>query len=92
MGSGTPGGTGSETVECIACHYIGYVTLAALQRTPFVITVASGDDIGGECVTSSLTAHIWKIGCAVGDIIKSAEHVLVVLEAMKTEVSIEAGE
>ena len=47
---------------------------------------------GGSCVTSSLTAHIWKIKCAVGDTGKSAEDVLVVLEAMKTEVNVEAEE
>ena len=63
-----------------------------LYSVLFIIALDSGDDAGGERVTSSLTAHIWKIKCAVGDIIQSAEDVLVVLEAMKTEVSIEAGE
>ncbi len=30
--------------------------------------------------------------CAVGDVIKSNEDVLIILEAMKTEVSVTAGE
>ena len=46
----------------------------------------------GEFVASSLTAHVWKIKCAVGDVIKTAEDVLIILEAMKTEVNVEAGE
>ncbi|KAI0631868.1 urea carboxylase [Trametes polyzona] len=52
---------------------------------------ADGEE-GGECVTSSLTAHVWKIKCAIGDVIQSAEDVLIILEAMKTEVNVEAGE
>ncbi|OJT05231.1 hypothetical protein TRAPUB_3969 [Trametes pubescens] len=55
------------------------------------LTDTTGDE-SGEHVASSLSAHVWKIKCAVGDVIQSAEHVLVVLEAMKTEVNIEAGE
>lgn len=54
-------------------------------------STASGDE-SGDHVASSLSAHVWKIKCAVGDVIQSAEHVLVILEAMKTEVNIEAGE
>ncbi|KAL1938008.1 hypothetical protein VTO73DRAFT_12019 [Trametes versicolor] len=55
------------------------------------LTDTSGDE-NGDHVASSLSAHVWKIKCAVGDVIQSAEHVLVILEAMKTEVNIEAGE
>ncbi len=51
-----------------------------------------GADEGGDCLTSSLSAHVWKIKCAVGDRVTSAEQVLFILEAMKTEVDIEAGE
>ncbi|TFK80957.1 urea carboxylase [Polyporus arcularius HHB13444] len=53
--------------------------------------VAAADE-GGDCLTSSLTAHVWKIKCSVGDRVTSAEQVLFILEAMKTEVNIEAGE
>ncbi|KAI0925356.1 hypothetical protein AcV7_005625 [Taiwanofungus camphoratus] len=43
-------------------------------------------------IVSSLSSSVWKIKCKPGDLIKSAEHVLVVLEAMKTEINVEAGE
>ncbi|KDQ58291.1 hypothetical protein JAAARDRAFT_193705 [Jaapia argillacea MUCL 33604] len=49
-------------------------------------------DGSGEAITSSLTASIWKIKCKLGDVIESGEHVVVILEAMKTEINIEAGE
>ncbi|OBZ73034.1 putative urea carboxylase [Grifola frondosa] len=51
----------------------------------------NGSDTG-DAVVSSLSAHIWKIKCSPGDIIRSGEDALVILEAMKTEVKIEAGE
>ncbi|KAJ3001785.1 hypothetical protein NUW54_g6213 [Trametes sanguinea] len=47
---------------------------------------------GGEFLASSLTAHVWKIKCAIGDVIKTPEDVLMILEAMKTEVNVEAGD
>lgn len=47
---------------------------------------------GAETVVSSLTASVWKIKCKPGDVIKSGEDVLIILEAMKTEVNVEAGE
>lgn len=43
-------------------------------------------------VRSSMTAHVWKVTCNPGVIIRSGEEVLVVLEAMKTEVNVEAGD
>ncbi|EPQ53370.1 hypothetical protein GLOTRDRAFT_117321 [Gloeophyllum trabeum ATCC 11539] len=46
----------------------------------------------GETVTASLAATVWKIHCTPGDTIKAAEDVLLVLEAMKTEINVEAGE
>ncbi|KAI0759541.1 urea carboxylase [Trametes elegans] len=46
----------------------------------------------GEALASSLSAHVWKIKCAVGDVVKTAEDILIILEAMKTEVNVEAGE
>ncbi|EJF56376.1 urea carboxylase [Dichomitus squalens LYAD-421 SS1] len=47
---------------------------------------------GGPCVTSSLTAQVWKIKCSIGDVVKSAGDVLIILEAMKTEVNVQAEE
>jgi len=43
-------------------------------------------------VSSTLAAAVWKLTQGPGYVIKSAEDVLVVLEAMKTEINIEAGE
>lgn len=43
-------------------------------------------------VISSLSATIWKIKCSPGTIIQSGEDVVMVLEAMKTEINVEAGE
>ncbi|KAH9850513.1 urea carboxylase [Lenzites betulinus] len=65
--------------------------LDARQAQASVADGPTGDE-SGACVASSLTAHIWKIKCAPGDVVNSAEQVLVILEAMKTEVNIEAGE
>ncbi|TFY78522.1 hypothetical protein EWM64_g5490 [Hericium alpestre] len=50
------------------------------------------DDIspGGQTITSSLTAIVFKINVKAGDVIRSAEDVVVVLEAMKTEIPVEA--
>ncbi|KAI0808367.1 urea carboxylase [Fomes fomentarius] len=45
-----------------------------------------------SCITSSLTGNVWKIRCTVGQRIDSAEDILVVLEAAKTEVNVNAGE
>ncbi|KAI0645122.1 hypothetical protein C8Q79DRAFT_753143 [Trametes meyenii] len=53
------------------------------------------NDASGEFVASSLTANIWKIKCATGDVVKTADSgdVLVILEAhMKTEVNVGAGD
>lgn len=57
----------------------------------------TGDDTAGvdgaaATVVSSLTASVWKIKCKPGDLVKSGEDVLIILEAMKTEVNVEAGE
>lgn len=43
-------------------------------------------------IESSLFASVWKINCSPGDLIQSAEEVVVILEAMKTEINIKAGE
>lgn len=50
------------------------------------------DTAGSASIRSSLSASVWKVNCSPGYIIQSAEDVLLVLEAMKTEVNIEAGE
>ncbi|KZT20522.1 urea carboxylase [Neolentinus lepideus HHB14362 ss-1] len=54
------------------------------------VTEASDDT--GEVITSSLSATIWKIHCKPGDVVESPEQVMMILEAMKTEINIEAGE
>ena len=46
----------------------------------------------GFRVTSSLYASVWKITCDPGDIISSASDVVLILEAMKTEIPVTAGE
>ncbi|KAI0765576.1 carbamoyl-phosphate synthase L chain, ATP binding domain-containing protein [Irpex lacteus] len=43
-------------------------------------------------ITSSINASVWKITQQPGYVIKSPEDVLLVLEAMKTEINVEAGE
>ena len=42
--------------------------------------------------SASLNGTIWKIKAAVGDVIKSPDQVVVILEAMKTEINVTAGE
>jgi urea carboxylase len=42
-------------------------------------------------VTSPLTATIYKVLCSPGDVVRTADMPLLVLEAMKTEVSVVAG-
>ena len=43
-------------------------------------------------VASSLDGNVWKINVEVGESISSADQVVMVLEAMKTEITVEAGE
>lgn len=43
-------------------------------------------------VCASLSGSVWKITAGTGDTISSAEQVVVILEAMKTEIKISAGE
>ncbi|TFY59196.1 hypothetical protein EVJ58_g5928 [Rhodofomes roseus] len=67
------------------------------QKQEALKEVETGDDSTevdetAESVVSSLTASVWKIKCKPGDVIKSSEDVLIILEAMKTEVNVEAGE
>ncbi|KAL5497703.1 hypothetical protein ACEPAH_2634 [Sanghuangporus vaninii] len=42
--------------------------------------------------SASLAGTVWKIETTVGDIIKSPDQVVVILEAMKTEINVMAGE
>ncbi|KAI0339186.1 urea carboxylase [Trametopsis cervina] len=46
----------------------------------------------GFALTASMAAGVWKLPHHVGYIVQSAEDVLVVLEVMKTEINVEAGE
>lgn len=43
-------------------------------------------------VCASLSGSVWKVTAAIGETISSAEQVVVMLEAMKTEIKISAGE
>jgi biotin carboxyl carrier protein len=67
-----------------------------LQKAAKVPPVVSVDDADVEpdstSVTSSISASVWKIKCQPGDVIQSADNILVILEAMKTEINILAGE
>ncbi|KAG1762078.1 hypothetical protein EDD22DRAFT_778819, partial [Suillus occidentalis] len=51
-------------------------------------------DVGpnSTSVTSSMSVSVWKIKCQSGDVIQSADDILVILEAMKTEINILAEE
>ena len=46
----------------------------------------------GIKLTSSLFSTVWKIKCAPGEIVESGTQTLIILEAMKTEISVLAGE
>ncbi|KAI0065226.1 urea carboxylase [Artomyces pyxidatus] len=62
-------------------------------------TIGTGDPggceldelLGGSTIIAPLSASVWKIKCKVGDIIQSAEDSILILEAMKTEISVKAG-
>ncbi|KAI5119239.1 hypothetical protein M0805_008790 [Coniferiporia weirii] len=43
-------------------------------------------------VSASLAGTVWRIKAKIGDVIRSPDQVVVVLEAMKTEISIMAGD
>ncbi|OCH84481.1 urea carboxylase [Obba rivulosa] len=51
----------------------------------------AADDVSAN-LPSPLSGSIWKICCQRGTVIRSAEDVLVILEAMKTEIKVEAGD
>ncbi|KAL0571378.1 hypothetical protein V5O48_010583 [Marasmius crinis-equi] len=52
---------------------------------------SSSASAGTTTVASPLSASIWKIKAKLGDVIQSASDVLMVLEAMKTEIPVKAG-
>jgi biotin carboxyl carrier protein len=54
--------------------------------------VSSGADFTGTLVASPLSASVWKVMVAPGDVIESDEQHVVELEAMKTSVFVAAGE
>ncbi|KAF8550790.1 AHS2-domain-containing protein [Imleria badia] len=47
---------------------------------------------GWEYVPSSMSASVWQIKCQVGQLIESADEVMIILEAMKTEINVPVGE
>jgi biotin carboxyl carrier protein len=66
------------------------------QKAAKVLPMVLADDIdiepGSTSITSSLSASIWKIKCQPGDVTQSADDILVILEAMKTEINVLVGE
>ncbi|KAG9312718.1 hypothetical protein JVU11DRAFT_7145 [Chiua virens] len=64
------------------------------------LEASSGEDDSKEtketwdcaCILSSMSASVWKIKCQVGQTIQSADEVMIILEAMKTEIDVPAGE
>ncbi|KAF7341805.1 Urea carboxylase [Mycena sanguinolenta] len=58
-----------------------------------VVESASNEEVEGSTeITSPLFGSVWKICCQPRDIITSADTIVVILEAMKTEIPIKAGE
>jgi biotin carboxyl carrier protein len=74
------------------------VTITTVRRlSQFEYTIIShtkeGNILtGGATVVSPMSASVWKITCNPGDLITSADEIVMVLEAMKTEVGIPAGD
>ncbi|KAI0820844.1 urea carboxylase [Trametes gibbosa] len=83
-----------ETTFSMA-EYAAFVDTVGTEIVTFKSQQAQGiehEEARGDRIASSLTAQVWKINCTAGDAVNHAEQVLVILEAMKTEVNIEAGE
>jgi urea carboxylase len=64
------------------------------DEAKLIITVSPSLDSlpNAATITASLFASVWKIKGQAGDVIQSDEDVLIILEAMKTEIPICAGE
>ncbi|KAF8837172.1 hypothetical protein BDN67DRAFT_973345 [Paxillus ammoniavirescens] len=64
-----------------------------LDAIPSEDIAGGGDEASGyACIPSSMSASVWKIKCQVGKTIESANEVMIILEAMKTEIHVPAGE
>lgn len=65
----------------------------ASERAPSTgVAQEVADAEGAPAVTSPMSASVWKIRCRPGDAVQSSDQVVVILEAMKTEINVEAGE
>jgi urea carboxylase len=64
----------------------------AAKVLPMVLADDTDIEPGSTSITSSLSASIWKIKCQPGDVTQSADDILVILEAMKTEINVLVGE
>ncbi|KAJ7779438.1 allophanate hydrolase subunit 2-domain-containing protein [Mycena maculata] len=65
------------------------------KRSIALQPLAENDDgviQGSSHITSPLFGNVWKICCRPGDIISSADTTVVILEAMKTEIPVKAGD
>lgn len=58
-----------------------------------ILESTNADELSGAVyIPSSMSASVWKIKCELGKTIESADELVVILEAMKTEINIPAGE
>jgi biotin carboxyl carrier protein len=78
-----------SNVEALALNDEG--TLSHFVRVPVRMTLISTVE-GSAQITSPLFGNVWKICCQQGDIITSGDMTVAILEAMKTEIPIKAGE
>ncbi|PPQ75558.1 hypothetical protein CVT26_012381 [Gymnopilus dilepis] len=66
-------------------------TQAAHEGYVLMLTLKSGAEIG-ITISASLYSTVWKIKCKPGDTVLSDSQDLIILEAMKTEIPVVAGE
>ena len=65
--------------------------VAFLRQYVLMLTLESDAEIG-ITISASLFSTVWKIKCKPGDTVLSDTQELIILEAMKTEVPVVAGE
>lgn len=78
------GGSAGELFETAS------INMLCVDRT---VESSEANETGDcACIPSSMSASVWKIRCQVGQTIGSADEVMIILEAMKTEINVPAGE
>lgn len=63
-----------------------------IRATLIRITGIDHTSASTTTVVAPISASIWKIACAPGSVVQTADEVLLILEAMKTEIGVAAGE